>query len=363
MLETAIVGGGLCGLALANTLQRANRSFTVFEARDRLGGRILSRHDAAGRAVDLGPTWYWPDTQPRIARLVADLGLTSVPQREDGTHLMQDEAGGKPAPLHQTGVHGGARRLVGGMDRLVDTLAARLPPASLQLGHALTAIRDRGSHVELHFSEPHGERFVLARRVVLALPPRLVEEHIAFDPSLAPRVRQALRDAPTWMAAQAKLITRYPRAFWREQGLSGTAFTRYAGAVLAETWDAGDGEGGGTLGAFVAMPAASREAFAGGLAMLTASHLGQFFGAEAQGGDSEYQDWAQEPHTCSTLDRSPPLFHPDYANRDLRLAHWRDKLYFGGTETAAYGAGYLEGALEAAGRIHRDLAMDWAQAA
>lgn len=363
MLEIAIIGGGLCGLALANTLQRANRAFALFEARDRLGGRILSRASADGAIADFGPTWFWPETQPRITRLVADLGLDSLAQQEAGTHLLQTEAGGKPAALTQAEVHGGARRLTQGMGGLTAALAARLPRERIHLAHVLTALRNRGTHVELHFGEPRGERFVLARRVVLALPPRLVEEHVCFDPPLAARIGQAMRDAPTWMAAQAKLIARYDQAFWRGKGLSGTAFTRYQGAVLAETWDAGGKDGAAALGAFVTLPPPLRASFAAGLPMLTASHLGQFFGVAAQGGDCDYQDWAQEPHTCSTLDRTPPLFHPDYANRELRLPHWESKLYFGSTETAAYGAGYLEGALEAAGRIHRDLALEWAQAA
>jgi len=40
MLETAIIGGGLCGLSLTKNLHRRGRDFALFEARDRLGGRI-----------------------------------------------------------------------------------------------------------------------------------------------------------------------------------------------------------------------------------------------------------------------------------------------------------------------------------
>ena len=60
MLDTAIVGGGLCGLVLARSLRRQGRVVALFEARPRLGGRILSVTGASsGLAMDLGPTWYW----------------------------------------------------------------------------------------------------------------------------------------------------------------------------------------------------------------------------------------------------------------------------------------------------------------
>ena len=36
-LDTVIVGGGLCGLALADGLHKNGLSFALFEARDRLG--------------------------------------------------------------------------------------------------------------------------------------------------------------------------------------------------------------------------------------------------------------------------------------------------------------------------------------
>lgn len=359
MLETAIIGGGLSGLALANLLHGAKRDFALFEARDRLGGRVLGTADGH----DLGPTWYWPDHQPRITRLVADLGLASLPQWEAGKHLLQQEAGGKPTQFEQADIHGGARRLAGGMGILIDALAARLPPRRLNLAHALTGLRDRGTHIELYLSEARGERILAARNVVLAMPPRLVEEHLAFDPPLSLRTRQALRDSPTWMAAQAKLLATYPDAFWRRQGLSGTASTRHTQSVLAETWDAGDDSDRAVLGTFLALPPARRDDFRAGLDLLAVSQLGQLFGPAAHDGERHYQDWAEEPHTCSTLDRSPPVAHPHYGDRELQRASWQGKLHFGGTETAAYGGGYLEGALEAAARIRRELGLGWTLAA
>lgn len=45
--QVAIVGGGLAGLVAARRLHEAGVDFQLFEARDRLGGRILSA-DARG---------------------------------------------------------------------------------------------------------------------------------------------------------------------------------------------------------------------------------------------------------------------------------------------------------------------------
>ena len=45
--------------------------------------------------------------------------------------------------------------------------------------------------------------------MVVALPPRLAEERIAFAPPLDETMRQTMRDAPTWMAAQAKAVTTF----------------------------------------------------------------------------------------------------------------------------------------------------------
>lgn len=88
VLDTVIVGGGSCGLALADKLHQAGRPYVLYEARDRLGGRICSEPSAlAGMHVDLGPAWFWPELQPRMRELVKALGLAQFPQHDNGEIL------------------------------------------------------------------------------------------------------------------------------------------------------------------------------------------------------------------------------------------------------------------------------------
>jgi monoamine oxidase len=369
MLEIAIVGGGLCGLALANSLQAEKLSCAVFEARDRLGGRIhtkIARNN--GLALDMGATWYWPNSQPRITRLVDNLGLTSFAQHETGSLLSLKDADSPPQQIALEDLHGGARRIDGGAASLIQALAARLPADMLHLEQRLSHLIDRGSHIELHFQQGQDTALVEARQVVLALPPRLVEEKLTFEPPLNGQLRETLRETPTWMAGNAKLLASFggpdgkaidgetAAAFWRAAGQSGNASANHPRAVLSEVHDACDalGERAG-LSAFFALAAPGRTAFRVGLPLLARSQLGQLFGAGAQDAEIHIQDWAEEAQTCACLDRVGDAAHPDYAHPLLRIPYWNGRLHLGGSETAAYGGGYMEGALEAAGRLRREL--------
>lgn len=60
----AIIGTGISGLAAAQQLSEKGLQVTIFEGRDRLGGRILSDR-SLGATVDLGATWiHSPDGNP-----------------------------------------------------------------------------------------------------------------------------------------------------------------------------------------------------------------------------------------------------------------------------------------------------------
>ncbi len=86
-VEVVIVGAGLAGLTAARELQRAGVSVQVLEARDRVGGRVLSRKLGSGSVVELGAQWIGPG-QDHMAALVKELGLTPFPQHNTGTKVL-----------------------------------------------------------------------------------------------------------------------------------------------------------------------------------------------------------------------------------------------------------------------------------
>lgn len=356
-LDVAVVGGGLCGVSLTRSLLEHGLNVELFEARPQLGGRIASVDCEAGAALDLGPTWYWPAAQPRMHALVEQLGLRSLPQHDPGDVLVLEQAGEAPKRVASENLHGGARRLAGGMARLLDALAHVIPEARVHRGHVLCAVRQCDDHVALEFERGQGrERLQLrARRVVLALPPRLVAEGVRFEPELDEDLEASLHATPTWMATAAKLSVRYAAPFWRTAGHSGNAFVQHEQAVLAEVFDACDDESSVfALGGFLALSPGARERYAAGLPMLMRHQIPQLFQVDTAPIALEYRDWAREPFTCSRRDLReyvPRAEHPAYGAAELTQAYWDGRLFFAGSESASREGGYLEGALVAAERV------------
>ena len=68
-----IVGGGLAGIAIANTLAKAGAPFLLLEAAPRLGGRVDSELTAQA-CFEFGPNSF-SDKSPAIFALLGDLGL------------------------------------------------------------------------------------------------------------------------------------------------------------------------------------------------------------------------------------------------------------------------------------------------
>ena len=338
--DVAIVGGGLAGLSLAAHLADAGIEFQLFEARNRFGGRIKTGQ-VGGASYDLGPAWFWPG-QPRMARLAHALGLEVFEQFSEGA-LSFEDPDGRVARNRGFSSMQGSLRVAGGLGQMIAALTAALPPQHLHLSSPVTRI----TNCTLTIDRSEGAQSIRARRIAIALPPRLAAERIAFDAALEPVVLEAMQRVPTWMAGQAKVIAVYDTPFWRAAGLSGDAMSRRG--PMVEIHDASPALGGPfALFGFVGVPAHARQDTAA-LKAAAIDQLVRLFGPEAQTPRVVFlKDWAFDTYTATSLDHAPVYAHPSYGMPAALKPLEAHGISFCGTEVAPTFGGYLEGALEAA---------------
>ncbi|MBW3655936.1 MAG: FAD-dependent oxidoreductase [Gemmatimonadetes bacterium] len=351
--QVAIVGGGLGGLYAARLLHAAKVEFVLIDARDRLGGRILTVDETGQPAedgFDLGPSWYWPRMQPALAALVAELRLPTFEQHGDGDVVFDRMSRETPQRFRPVAQDQQSFRLVGGTGALVRALARDLPREQLLLSARVTAMALGGAGVELAIRRADGaEEKLVAGHVIAAIPPRLLEATVSFTPGQEMSTARRWRDTPTWMAPHAKFFALYDRPFWRDAGLSGTAQSLVG--PMAEMHDATTASGGAALFGFLGVGAEQRAAL--GDEALTRACLGQFarvFGADARTPRATlFKDWAADPRTATAADCSAGgHLAPDTA--PWVAGPWKEHLALAGSETSPIEPGYLAGAVVAAAR-------------
>jgi monoamine oxidase len=229
--DVIILGGGAAGLAAAGELFRAGRNVLLLEARDRLGGRILTRHAPDETVpIELGAE-FLHGKPPALLDLIQETSLRVVEGddrrfiSENGAFRQLDDfwqiidrvdsqirrendisyqafletahASVFEKQIAKSFVEGfnaahadristaalsfeeeasekidGTRqfRLLGGYDQIVQRLARELPASCVQLGCVVRAVKWRKSEVEVRAETNAGEVRFRAPRLIVTFP-------------------------------------------------------------------------------------------------------------------------------------------------------------------------------------------------
>lgn len=87
MKDVIIIGAGFSGLAAARVLQAQNVSFSILEARDRIGGRVYTKRFENGKYLDFGGQWIGPG-QDRMYELCSEYGVGYYDTYNEGKHIL-----------------------------------------------------------------------------------------------------------------------------------------------------------------------------------------------------------------------------------------------------------------------------------
>jgi monoamine oxidase len=341
--DVVVIGAGVAGLTAAVALHEAGVRVVCVEARDRVGGRTLSRDGW----VDLGATWCW-DGETATDTLLSALGIGTYPQFADGDALYEQRGG--VVRLDGDPLAGGGHRFEGGAQAIATALARRLPAETVRTSTTVHAIDARQAG-PVRVATTAGT--VTAVAIAVAVPPAVAATAIDVAPTLDPELLHALAGARTWMGDTVKAVARFDRPFWRAAGLSGTAVS-HAGP-FRELHD----HCGTDVGEYALFGFAAAEAFAETPPDAIPDHfrrqLRALFGESAPRPTAvDVMDWRREPHT------SPPRW-ADHAGTHyyglpvLREPHLDGRVVFCATETAQAFAGHIEGAVLAGARAAAQL--------
>lgn len=346
--DVVLLGAGVAGLVAARRLCAAGFDTVVLESRDRVGGRLASHTGDDGHRHDLGATWFWPGEE-HVAALIAELDLATHDHFIEGDALYHDPAGGSKR-LDGNPIDVPSGRFTHSAVSIAEALAGQLPDHVLRLESAVRAVTHAEGGPDPTFVVHHRGGTTRAAHVVVAMPPALAMERVAFTPQLPEQLAQLARATPVWMGAIAKVIARYPTAFWRAQGLAGAAISHVG--PMRELHDM-SGPGGDPAALFGFVPLAP------GRPTPTPEdlrhQLADIFGPGApEPIEIVVADWRADPDTSPAgVDRLGA--YQTYGHELFQSPALSGRLHWASTETSPVHPGHIDGAIFAAERAARSV--------
>ena len=247
-IEIVIIGAGLSGLVAGFELKRAGHDVTILEARDRVGGRVLTLRE------------------PFSDGLIAEAGAARIPYNHDLTlgyadyfglkidsfypdeGLYADYSGGvrtlippeeflEDQPWAGSVLHSEYSKIVGGSDLLPKAFTDSLIE-EIYLSNPVKTIEQYENEVIIKSMK--GTEFQ-AKKVICTVPIPVLK-NINFYPPLSPEKMEAISGGYDYAPASRVFIQLNDR-FWENEGLNGFATTDWPEEIWHPSWNLGKQKG------------------------------------------------------------------------------------------------------------------------
>lgn len=345
--SVVIIGGGLSGLTLHYLLRRNGFDSVILEARDRIGGRIVTAKDKGGATIDLGATWLGP-THKRLQLLMNELKVAHFEQHMGEKAIYEPNSMTPYQIVTLPAEQEPSWRIRGGTSTLIRALCNNVGAGRIHTGQQVRKISlNNDKLLVMTETAEFG-----ADIVVSTLPPKLLWERVSFEPELPEDISEIMSTTHTWMGESIKFGLSYDYPFWREKESSGTVFSN-AGPIT-EMYDHSDV--GGSHAALMGFLNSSyvsltRDQRLEKILMQLRSYYGNITDSYRN-----YHElaWANEPLTYSPYDRHV-LPHHNNGHEIFHMPLFNGTFFMAGAETSSVFPGYMEGAVQSSERVFKQI--------
>ncbi len=344
--DVIIVGGGLSGLYLSYLLKKEGYNIKLIEKNNILGGRIKTIYKN-NFPFEMGANWVF-NNNFFLKKIINDFKLEKEFQYIKGLGLYENNINNFQEFDTKNAIGAQYIKLTNGSYSLIDSIASKLYD-DIILNEEIIKIEDKINFLEL--STKIGKTF-LSRKVVLAIPPKILASSILFEPKLDNDIQNKRLKTHTWMADSVKFSIQFKNSFWRKKNMSGLVIANYG--IIREVQD----QSNLTINkhGLVGFLNLNKEQFLwdkNKRLSLVIKDLTNFFGNEAK----EYVDYEEMIWENNFLKNINKDLVPHQFNGDnqLILPEMNDKLFFASAETSINNPGIMEGAIESSYRVLKEI--------